>query len=84
MQAGFSAWWFDADLAVARKRYLERDGDEKTLGCFDTQAQRLRDSTAAIDALYDGKRIVTLNAQGYIGVEQVFDYIQNVEQTDEA
>ena len=84
MKNGFAAWWFDANHDVARKQYIERDGEEATCRFFDVQVQRLRDSRAAIDSLYNGRRVETLTDQGRMGVEQIFKHIQKVEQTGAA
>lgn len=78
--AGFSAWWFDADLDIARIRYIQRNGEEAVHQFFDIQARKLRDTKTTLDMLYIGQKIETLNAQGYAPVEQTLEHIRNVEQ----
>ena len=73
--SGFSAWWFDADLVLARQKYLERDGIETTEQFFDPQAERLRNERHALEKLYAGHRVTTLTPEGYVDSELIFQII---------
>jgi hypothetical protein len=70
--AGFIPWWFHAEAAVARARYVERDGIDATVSFFDPQMARIAHSTAILDAIYDGCTIETLSDTGYRPVEEIY------------
>jgi hypothetical protein len=70
--AGFTPWWFHANPAVARARYIARDGIEATVAFFDPQMARIAHTTASLDAIYDGNTIETLSDTGYRSVDEIY------------
>ncbi len=70
--AGFTAWWFDADYAVARIRYVDREGLERTEKFFDPQIQKLTQATSSLKALYLKHTITTLTNEGFKSVEEIY------------
>jgi hypothetical protein len=69
--AGFHAWWFDANHATARNKYVTREGIQRTEAFFDTQIQRINQAALDLDALYQHNTIETLTEHGYKPVEEL-------------
>ena len=63
--AGFTPWWFAADLAHARARYLKRDGEAAAAGAFDRQVGNIEREWDQIRPLYDGRIVTTLGPKEY-------------------
>ncbi|MCX6981936.1 MAG: hypothetical protein NTV08_14450 [Verrucomicrobia bacterium] len=77
-KVGFAAWWFAADHQVARNRYIERDGIEKTVKFFDPQIEQLSKASSILNALYENRTIETLVAIGYKPLAEIHQPIFNV------
>ncbi len=61
-RAGFSCWWFEADVAQARRAFGQRH--KATLDDFDKQIAGIEAVRPGIVALFGKNRLVTLNRRG--------------------
>jgi hypothetical protein len=79
--AGFTPWWFDADLAVARRCYAARDGMEATIALFDRQMKRITRAKPLLDALYERHTIRTLGRFGYRRAHEIYSVLAAADAT---
>jgi hypothetical protein len=59
-RAGTRLWWFEADEARAREKFLARNGDSVTI--FDAQMKRIRNNRANIEDLFQPNILTTVRA----------------------
>lgn len=71
--AGFTPWWFRADPAIARARYIERAATDATVAFFDFQMADITHAKPMIDAIYEGYTVETLSAAGYKSPEKIYE-----------
>ena len=74
--SGFIPWWFDADHAVARARYVLRDGEGAAQQFFDPQAFKIKAEAAVIDRIYSDRKVTTLTESGYTDIESLFGILK--------
>ena len=72
---GFVPWWFDADAAVARWRFIGRDGIERATTHFDPQIASITKARERIGNFYGERRIKTLSQSGYAPLNEIYDAI---------
>jgi hypothetical protein len=70
---GFTAWWFDGDLRLARERSIARDGLPNTVHHFDSQVTHLTNAREEIAKIYSGRMITTLSSAGYLSCAEILD-----------
>jgi hypothetical protein len=74
--AGFTPWWFDTSPELSRRRYIERDGVERTGRFFEPQMEKLHATAPLISATYRERRLVTLDENGYLAPEAILAHLQ--------
>lgn len=57
---GVDLWWFEADEAAAREKFKARGYG--SIGAFEAQIKRIRDSRATIEGLFAPNMLTTLRA----------------------
>lgn len=75
--AGLTPWWFDTMPELSRRRYIERDGAERTRRDFEPLMKKLLESMPLISATYRERRLVTLDASGYLPPETIMARLQS-------
>jgi hypothetical protein len=73
--SGFTPWWFDAPLELARSRYVARDGEGRAKQFFDPQAEKITAEKSRLAALYGANRVTTLTADGYLAAVSLLKVI---------
>jgi hypothetical protein len=80
--AGFTAWWFDAEHAVARSRYIIRDGLENTERYFDPQIRNVILAANTLDSIYLQHSVTTLTESGYLSQDRIYSTIKKMKTTE--
>ena len=57
-RAGVRLWWFEADEARARERFISRGGD--SIAAFDAQMKRIKNNRGNIEELFQPNILKTL------------------------
>jgi hypothetical protein len=74
-RAGVRLWWFEADDARAREKYLARGGG--SIEVFDAQMKRIKKNRAQIEELFQPNILTTLRADDVrMTFPEIFDAIR--------
>ena len=75
-KAGVRLWWFEADEARARERFLARGG--VSLNAFEAQMKRIKNNRAKIEELFQPNILKTLRPDnGTMTFRELFDALRN-------
>lgn len=61
---GVMLWWFAADWAVARRKFVERGSMKGPVEAFDSQIRKIKDSLPQINALFGSHVVYALPSTG--------------------
>lgn len=74
-RAGVRLWWFEADEARARERFISRGGD--SIGAFDAQMKRIKNNRGNIEELFQPNILTTLRPDNScMTFREIFDAIR--------
>ena len=75
-RAGVRLWWFEADEARARERFMARAG--VSLEVFDAQMKRIKNSRGKIEELFQPNILRTLRSDNScMTFREIFDAVRN-------
>jgi hypothetical protein len=76
-RAGARLWWFEADEARARERFIARNG--VALEVFEAQMKRIRNSRAKIEELFQPNIVKTLRSDNIcMTFREIFDAVRGI------
>jgi hypothetical protein len=74
-RAGVRLWWFQADEARARERFISRGGD--SIEAFDAQMKRIKNNRGNIEELFQPNILTTLRPDNScMTFREIFDAIR--------
>lgn len=74
-RAGVRLWWFDADEARARERFMVRKAD--SIDAFDAQMKRIKNNRAKIEELFQPNILTTLRPDNSnMTFREIFDAVR--------
>lgn len=74
-RAGVRLWWFEADEARARERYISRGAD--SIDVFEAQMKRIRHNRARIEELFQPNILTTLRPDNTcLTFREIFDALR--------
>ena len=74
-RAGVRLWWFEADEARARERFISRGADSVDL--FEAQMKRIKNNRAKIEELFQPNMLTTLRSDNRcLTFREIFDAIR--------
>jgi hypothetical protein len=74
-RAGVKLWWFEADEAKARERFIARGN--VSINAFEAQMKRIKDNRRKIEQLFHPNIVTTLKPDnGSMTFPQIFDLIR--------
>lgn len=74
-RAGVRLWWFDADEARAREKFMARKAD--SIDAFDAQMKRIKNNRAKIEELFQPNILTTLRPDNSnMTFREIFDAIR--------
>lgn len=74
-RAGVRLWWFEADEARARERFISRGGD--SIAAFDAQMKRIKNNRGNIEELFQPNILRTLRPDNScMTFREIFDAIR--------
>ncbi|MEY2537725.1 MAG: hypothetical protein QOG67_1465 [Verrucomicrobiota bacterium] len=75
-RAGVRLWWFEADEARARERFIARAG--VSLDVFDAQMKRIKNNRGKIEELFQPNILTTLRSDNSsMTFREIFDAVRN-------
>ena len=75
-RAGVKLWWFEADEARSRERFIARGGVSTDL--FDAQMKRIKENRGKINELFQPNILTTLKSDNStMTFRKIFDTVQN-------
>ena len=76
-RAGVKLWWFEADEARARERFVARNG--VALEVFEAQMKRIRNNRAKIEELFQPNLLKTLRSDNTcMTFPEIFDAVRGI------
>ena len=74
-RAGVRLWWFEADEARARERFISRGGD--SIDVFDAQMKRIKNNRGNLEELFQPNILTTLRPDNScMTFREIFDAIR--------
>ena len=74
-RAGVRLWWFEADEARARERFISRGAD--SIEVFDAQMKRIKNNRAKIEELFQPNMLTTLKPNnGSMTFREIFEAVR--------
>jgi hypothetical protein len=75
-KAGVRVWWFEADEARARERFIVRGGG--SIDVFDAQMKRIKNNRAKIEELFQPNILTTLRSDNScMTFREIFEAVRN-------